>query len=1113
MEPAHGLVTDHDVADDVIAAVSDVHGAGRVGEHGQAVVLLPGLGRVDLEEAVLSNTDLLDAVRSLATIEDRGALRVVDYRNLGSEELGSIYESLLELHPELDTESGEFELKTVAGHERKTTGSYYTPSSLISVLLDSALDPVLDEAATKPTKEEAERAILDLSVVDPAAGSGHFLVAAAHRIARRLASVRTEDDEPSPEAIRTSLRDVIGHCLYAVDINPMAVELCKVSLWLEAIEPGKPLSFLDAHVKCGNSLLGTTPDLMAAGIPDAAFEPIEGDDKAVAASLKKRNRAEREGQLAIGESSLRRLDGELGGRTSALDNLADSTVDAVRTKEREYGAILQSPEYREAKLLADAWCASFVVQKADGKPEITTSTLRRLSRDGLGTDPELTEAVSRLARQYLFFHWETEFPEVLARGDGRGFDVVLANPPWERIKLQEQEFFAERSPIIAGAPNAAARKKLIAALDGNDPALWAQWKAALRQSDGESKLVRDSGRYPLGGRGDVNTYVVFAELMRTVLSPTGRVGVILPTGIATDDTTKLLFRDLVDKRELASLYGFENEEKVFPNVHNEFKFCLLTLVGAARPVPLSDFVFFARQVGDLAEDARHFALTTEEFALLNPNTRTCPIFRSRRDAEITKAIYGRIPVLVNDSEGAAGSPWGLSFARMFDMANSSALFRTQGQLEADGWHLEGNSFRRGDAWYLPLYEGKMVHQFDHRFGTYEGQTQAQANKGFLPYLSDGDHADGTRLPLPGYWVPEAEVSARLADRWDRRWLIGWRDITNAVVSRTIIASSIPRVAVGDTLLLALPSTQIPLSGGLLANLNSFVLDYAARQKIGGIHAKYHVIKQLPILPPDAYLRIAPWSPVTPVAAWITPRVVELASTSYDVQAFAQDHGWSGSPFRWDPERRSQIRAELDAAFFHCYGLVRDDVDYILDTFPVLRRSEEKSFGEFRSKRRILDAYDAMADAITSGIEYQTLLDPPPGDPRAAHALGPGEETGRWIEAPEDAVQPVSPSRPLRGEGVQRSRSAPQLFVSDSDAPSWLASSSTASDDGWISEGAVDPSSVQAGEQVRHKRFGPGQVVWVRVNGRSTTLVIRFDDGDRDIMFGLGLLDFARTSGS
>jgi hypothetical protein len=229
----------------------------------------------DLDASELTNRDLLLAVRTLAWTEEARLRRPVDFRNLGSEELGSVYEALLELSPEIDTTAARFALKMTAGHERKTSGSYYTPRALIQCLLDSALDPVLDEAARS---RDAETAILKLKVCDPACGSGHFLVAAAHRIARRLAAVRTGDEEPSPDSLRHALRDVIGRCIYGVDVNEMAVELCKVSLWLEALEPGKPLSFLDHRIVCGNSLLGTTPALLAEGIPDVALDPIQGDD-------------------------------------------------------------------------------------------------------------------------------------------------------------------------------------------------------------------------------------------------------------------------------------------------------------------------------------------------------------------------------------------------------------------------------------------------------------------------------------------------------------------------------------------------------------------------------------------------------------------------------------------------------------------------------------------------------------------------------------------------------------------------------------------------------------------------------------------------------------------
>src|ERR1017187_2272971 len=227
----------------------------------------------DLNACDISNFHLLEAIRSLAVTQPGRSRRVVDYKNLGAEELGSVYESLLELHPDLNPDAATFELKVAAGSERKKTGSYYTPTTLISCLLDSALDPVLLEAAKQP---EPEIAILKLKVVGPACGGGLFLTAAAHRIAERLPAARTGEEEPPPEAQRKAIRDVIGHCIYGVDVNPMAVELCKVSLWMEALEPGKPLSFLEHRIQSGNSLLGATPALLAQGIPDEAFTPIEG---------------------------------------------------------------------------------------------------------------------------------------------------------------------------------------------------------------------------------------------------------------------------------------------------------------------------------------------------------------------------------------------------------------------------------------------------------------------------------------------------------------------------------------------------------------------------------------------------------------------------------------------------------------------------------------------------------------------------------------------------------------------------------------------------------------------------------------------------------------------
>jgi hypothetical protein len=950
----------------------------------------------DLDTAELSNRHLLGAVFALAWIQDRDGkvLRPVDYRNLGAEELGSVYESLLEQHPELNVDAATFTLATAAGNERKTTGSYYTPTSLIVALLDSALDPALDEAASD---SEGESVILALKVLDPACGSGHFLIAAAHRIAKRLAALRTGDDEPAPEAVRRALRDVIGRCIYGIDVNPMAVELCKVGLWMEALEPGRPLSFLDHHIVCGNSLLGSTPALLAGGIPDEAFKPLEGDDRKIVAELRKRNRAEAKGQ------GLLTLDNEGGGLEASLtramaelDALGDEEFTDIQEKQRRYETLQASVGAEHGRLLADAWCTAFVIPKRGGSPILTQGVLERLRANPASLSAELGAAIADARARYRFLHPQLAFPQVFGVprdseavgnptvGWSGGFDVVLGNPPWERVKLSEKEFFAARHPEIAAA-SGAARKRMIVELARDDPVLHADYLAALRHADSESHLLRSSGRYPLCGRGDVNTYAVFAENMRLLLNPAGRCGIIVPTAIATDDTTKHFFADLVGAHSLVSLFDFENAVGLFPGVgHGRFKFCLLVIAGSERPAREgAEFVFFAHHVADLGDPWRRFTLSAEDLALLNPNTRTCPVFRSARDAELAKAIYRRVPVLISRGQPDR-NPWGVSFSRQFDMTNDSALFRSAAECEAAGGVLEGNVYRSADGrTWLPLYEAKMVHHFTHRWGDYAMRAIGSLDSQ-LPDISAEQLANPFYNVQPRYWVAAADVDQELRGR-DRSWLMGFRDICRNTDERTVIAAVVPRAAVGNNFPLLVPAREHHRVALLAASLASFALDYSARLKVGGTHLNFFIAEQLPILAPLVYDKPIAWQPDLNSGEWLTPRILELTYTVWDLEGFAVDLGYTGPPFRWDDQRRALLRAELDACFFHLYGFERDDVNYVMDTFPIVRRNDEAAHGEYRTKRLILNCYDAMAKASISGEPYRTDLVPPPADPTVAHS--------------------------------------------------------------------------------------------------------------------------------
>jgi hypothetical protein len=397
------------------------------------------------------------------------------------------------------------------------------------------------------------------------------------------------------------------------------------------------------------------------------------------------------------------------------------------------------------------------------------------------------------------------------------------------------------------------------------------------------------------------------------------------------------------------------------------------MTGTERMVRRTKFAFLNRHISDVPE--KRFQLAAKEVLALNPNTGTLPMFRSRRDADITLGIYSRHPVLIRDDD-PDGNPWGLSFATLFHMANDSGLFHTADDLadaEFNGW-----SYKLGNKEYVPLYEAKMLSHFDHRFSTYKGATQAQLNVGSLPRLTDEQHDDPELEPLARYWVDRKAVGAKIGEKWDRDWLMGWRKISSAGNERTFVPFAFPRAAAGDTCLLWLP--DLPSNGPLLGAIAaSLVFDYVVRQKFAGSNMQYFIVKQISCPSPEQFEAAAPWRHSSSLARWLTPHLLELQYTSHHLQPYAQDLGDGGPPFHWDPERRALLRADLDAGFLHIYGLNRDEAEHVLDSFPVVRKYEERDFGEFRTKRLVLEAYDRMADAIANGGKgWKPLADPPAG---------------------------------------------------------------------------------------------------------------------------------------
>ena len=803
------------------------------GEDALALPALGGLFGADqlphLASARLRNSAFMEAVYRLSWLSDQSGMVPVNWRAMETEELGSVYESLLELQPQL-TDDGRAlvfasDVSEQKGNQRKTTGSYYTPDSLVQALLDTALDPVLERIEAEA--KDPAKTLLRLSVIDPACGSGHFLLAAARRIATRLARIRAEGT-PSLADFRHALRDVARCCIHGVDRNPMAVELTKVALWIETVDPGLPLGFFDAQVRCGDALLGIFDlKVLEDGIPDAAYKPLTGDDKVTAKYYLRANRDATAGQgefdFGTGRAVLPAIR-PLAGDFSGFRNLPEDTVEQIGVKATRFQELREKEAFACARAAADLYVGAFLLRKTGGTP-LSTKARTVPTTDEVwlalsqGTIRQSMTGAPEAARQARAFHWPLEFPDIMARD---GFDVVLGNPPWERIKLQEQEFFAARSPEIAGAQNKAARARLIKALeiapkDSTEHALHAAFIDAKHQAETISEFVRvsddEGGRFALTGRGDVNTYALFAELFLRLTR--NRAGVIVPTGIATDATTAAFFAALVEERRLAQLVDFENSAPLFGSVHRSFKFCLLTL---GRNEGTARFAFFLTDPAQLAEPERNFTLGPEQIAAINPNTRTVPVFRSRADAELTAKIYANAPILIDESKGKEGNPWGVSFARLFDMANDSGLFRTARQLAEVGFVRESTDWVRSDQCpsqgaragdkidggslplldggpramrYVPLYEAKMIHQFDHRWAGYAEDGESSTN------LGTPEKQRPTCEPAPRYWVPDTEVNERLiAKGWSRGWLMGWRDIARATDERTVIATVFPRVGVG-----------------------------------------------------------------------------------------------------------------------------------------------------------------------------------------------------------------------------------------------------------------------------------------------------------------------------
>lgn len=988
----------------------------------------------------LGDDVMAEALDILSWEQRGGRRRYINYRDLSVQQLGSIYERLLEFELVRD-DTGALDIRPNI-FARKNSGSYYTPDDLVLLILDETLAPLIDDAhkafrdrlaSLKPgdsedyklaelQKVDPARAITRLRVCDPAMGSGHFLVSLVDRLTNHALSAVAEAaalamqehgleyESPVSEEVRKVRatirgnaqdagwtvaeeqlddpqlvkRMVLKRCVYGADKNPMAVELAKVALWLHTFTVGAPLSFIDHHLAAGDSLFGlwVRDAIDKAGKGGALFlhEPLQRAQ--TQARVMETIESLTDAEIAEAHRSAEMWEG-VEAQTGELDGFV-SFVHAL-----DWLDLKGADKALVAQWLDGMFGDPMPIARGKRAPE---------SAKAKPDDVERFTAIWREARGLIdeerFLNWQITFPGVWSNwasaGLEGGFDAVVGNPPWDRFEFEEVPWFEARDKSIALAPSGAKRKAAIKALKDRETGLWQDYQKAIGRMAMATRIAKGSIIYSRLNKGKLNLYKLFVERAHRLVKPEGMVGLLTPSGIAADLSSSEFFRAVATSGRVQSLYDFENRrtrfglEPFFPDVDTRFKFMAM-MASPSRTFEAAHCGFFLQSVSEIANPEQAFPITAADFARVNPNTGTAPIFRTRRDMELTTAIYARVPALADRSTGEEAKSWPVKYAQMINMTSDSHLFRTRAELEEKegAWPIGGNRWQSAAGEWVPLYEGKMVQAFDHRAASVVVNPE-NVNRPAQPFPATPEQsADPGWSADPQFWVQPQEGLARAP------FALCFKDVTAPTNVRTMIAALIPSGAAGNTLPLidlGLPigEAKAPRLAELAGNLNSLAFDFIARQKVQGQHLNWFIVEQLPVIPPAAYAR--KFGPKT-AADIVREAVLELTYTAHDMAPFARDMGHVDAagdvlpPFAWDEDRRLALRAKLDALYFILYGVfdpalpghdaaqARDDVRYIYSTFPIVERQETERWGRYRSRDLCLAWINALlADQPDARVE-------------------------------------------------------------------------------------------------------------------------------------------------
>lgn len=962
----------------------------------------------------LGDDIMAEALDILSWEQRDGIRRYINYRDLSVQQLGSIYERLLEFELVRDVNTGVADVRPNI-FARKNSGSYYTPDDLVLLILDETLEPLITDAMeafraalemakdsdsedyliTELQKSDPAKAITRLRICDPAMGSGHFLVNLVDRLtnhtldalaeAEALVKERFPDlDYESPvteeiRKIRGTIRGnasdqnwsvseeqlddaqlvkrmVLKRCIYGADKNPMAVELAKVALWLHTFTVGAPLSFIDHHLAAGDSLFGLW-------VSDAIDKAGKGGALLFHEDLKNAER-----QAAIMQRIEALTDAEIAEAHSSADMWRD--VESQIGPFDSFVSFMHALDWLDLKG-TDKALVTLWLDGRFGDP-LPISRGRKAPEDGKAKPEEVErftaiwQAARELIEEERFLNWQITFPGVWKNWSGKGleggFDAIVGNPPWDMLEFEEVPWFEARDRGIALDASRATRRKRINALKGDNAPLWQEYRRVTARAGQAMRMARNKAIYKVLNVGKINLFKLFVERAHTLVKPGGMVGLLTPSGIASDLSASAFFRKVATGGHLKALYDFENKKVFFPDVHASFKFCIM-VASPERKFDAAECAFYLHSIAELKNLEQAFPISVRDFARVNPNTGTAPIFRTRRDFEITSGVYERHPVFDLKHGDLPKRQFDIHFAQMLNMATDSDKFVERDALETGegAWRVAGNVYESSIGKWLPVFEGKMVRAYDHRASDIVVAADNLFRPGQGEVITEAEHQNPNRSGNPRYWIKENEIPWQ--GPWE--WVLGFKDITAATNARTTIAAMIPKAGAGHTLPVAFPSKLHPerfvdQAVLLLASFNSIVFDYLARQKVHSTHLSWYLLEQIPVIPLAAYARKFGLKSAADI---VKAAVLELTYTAHDMAAFARDMGHVDAkgevlpPFIWDEERRLHLRAKLDALYFILYGVFdpadatqsRDDIRYIYSTFPIVERQEMAAYGSYRSR--------------------------------------------------------------------------------------------------------------------------------------------------------------------